>query len=585
MQRKILGLFMGMMALVLMGCPNPTTENTNSLTSIAFSAITANGTPNTISTTALTLTFDADPTNLTIDDITLVGASKGVLSGTGVMRTLTISDIIVANAATVSVALANPSGLKFTPESRDVAVNVSVLFSDNFENYTSLSSLQNVWNVNDGLHLSYEYSENIKYSGNKAIIFKDNNNGDRANIQTNYTATIIGLVEGNVYLPSINQPDLAEFQLQGVDHSVSEVVTVQLTRNDQSEYDLRIQQNASNKWSIIKSGLLVDTWYKIKIIYNNIKHQYQLFLDDTPIGIFPFNNIANISRIELNGGGWNNSDEMDVYFDNIIVQSFPISFSLPDQVISILEVPGVEAPVIGVAPVTTTIDTPEYSGLITWTPTDNPFLATIYTATIVLTAKEGWTLTGVLANSFTVAGASATNTINSGIITAVFPLATKEELIKNCDFKSGFDYWSPWSQGLEGASTIWEITPEGYAWAHDIIIGPNSWDLQLMTNYPINMIQGTTYVLKIIMGSKEDRYIRVKLGENGIDYDNDGSSYTPYISFDFLSKNEKTYEGKQTFIFEFQYSNVSFTNAQLNIDFGNSDIPFQIQEISLTKKE
>jgi len=48
--------------------------------------------------------------------------------------------------------------------------------------------------------------------------------------------------------------------------------------------------------------------------------------------------------------------------------------------------------------------------------------ATQYTATITLTPKEGYTLEGVEANFFTVAGAaSVNNSANSGVITAAFP--------------------------------------------------------------------------------------------------------------------------------------------------------------------
>ncbi len=48
--------------------------------------------------------------------------------------------------------------------------------------------------------------------------------------------------------------------------------------------------------------------------------------------------------------------------------------------------------------------------------------STVYTANIQLTAKAGWTLTGLAANSFTVAGAnSVSHAANSGSVTAVFP--------------------------------------------------------------------------------------------------------------------------------------------------------------------
>jgi hypothetical protein len=93
-----------------------------------------------------------------------------------------------------------------------------------------------------------------------------------------------------------------------------------------------------------------------------------------------------------------------------------------DSAITIAAIPGVVVPVRGATPVTTAIYTAQYTGTITWSPADNPFAATtVYTATIVLTAKSGYTLSGVAANFFTVAGATAANAANSGTVSAVFP--------------------------------------------------------------------------------------------------------------------------------------------------------------------
>jgi hypothetical protein len=60
---------------------------------------------------------------------------------------------------------------------------------------------------------------------------------------------------------------------------------------------------------------------------------------------------------------------------------------------------------------------------VTWSPVAATFAgATQYTATITLTPKTGYTLTGVTANFFTVAGTTSdTNPANSGVVTAVFP--------------------------------------------------------------------------------------------------------------------------------------------------------------------
>ena len=85
---------------------------------------------------------------------------------------------------------------------------------------------------------------------------------------------------------------------------------------------------------------------------------------------------------------------------------------------------GVTAPVAGATPVTTITADPQFTGTVTWSPTVASTFpgATIETATITLTAAFGYTLSGVAANFFTVAGATTvTNALNSGVITAVFP--------------------------------------------------------------------------------------------------------------------------------------------------------------------
>jgi len=97
--------------------------------------------------------------------------------------------------------------------------------------------------------------------------------------------------------------------------------------------------------------------------------------------------------------------------------------ALEDSAVTLLAIPGVVAPVRGAVPVTTPIDTEQYTGTITWSGIPATFaVTTVYTATVTLTAKSGRTLSGVAANSFTVAGATATNAADSGIVTAVFPI-------------------------------------------------------------------------------------------------------------------------------------------------------------------
>lgn len=97
--------------------------------------------------------------------------------------------------------------------------------------------------------------------------------------------------------------------------------------------------------------------------------------------------------------------------------SFGIEMTISDPVIL-----GVTVPVKGATPVSAIAETTEYTATISWDGAPVTFAAdTIYTATITITPKAGYTLTGVVADFFTVAGATATNPADSGIITAVFP--------------------------------------------------------------------------------------------------------------------------------------------------------------------
>jgi len=93
-------------------------------------------------------------------------------------------------------------------------------------------------------------------------------------------------------------------------------------------------------------------------------------------------------------------------------------------------VPGLK-PVAGETPVLS-VDTIQYSGTVSWkdstdtTVTGNFMAGTTYTATIALTAKTGYTFSGITANTFSVTGATST-THATGTdtlsITAVFPAA------------------------------------------------------------------------------------------------------------------------------------------------------------------
>src|SRR5450756_2456833 len=97
--------------------------------------------------------------------------------------------------------------------------------------------------------------------------------------------------------------------------------------------------------------------------------------------------------------------------------------------VSIVKILGVTVPRTGDFPVTTITPTTQYTGIVAWTPAlpvgEKFKNATEYTATITVAPIGGYTLTGVAANFFTVAGASVAvpNDINAGIvITGEFPM-------------------------------------------------------------------------------------------------------------------------------------------------------------------
>jgi Tfp pilus assembly protein PilE len=94
--------------------------------------------------------------------------------------------------------------------------------------------------------------------------------------------------------------------------------------------------------------------------------------------------------------------------------------------IDIAAILGVTVPVQNVTPLTTITPTNQYTGTVVWAPAligQEKFKnQTVYTATITIVPKPGYTLTGVAANFFTVDRATTvTNPVDSGVVTAIFP--------------------------------------------------------------------------------------------------------------------------------------------------------------------
>ncbi len=85
------------------------------------------------------------------------------------------------------------------------------------------------------------------------------------------------------------------------------------------------------------------------------------------------------------------------------------------------------APVAEAVP-QTSIETDEYTATVEWTPTvtEKFEYETVYTAKVTVTPKVNYTFMGITENSYTVEGASVTNSADSGVLTAVFPKTDSE---------------------------------------------------------------------------------------------------------------------------------------------------------------
>lgn len=126
LKRKNIALIMApVLTLLVLGFGCPLTGN-NFIDVVFQSAVQTGGTSGTADSTALTLTFDVDPTTLVAGDITVTGATKGSMSGSGTTRTLAISDITVGNGGMVSVAVASPTGFTISGSPQTAVVYTSL---------------------------------------------------------------------------------------------------------------------------------------------------------------------------------------------------------------------------------------------------------------------------------------------------------------------------------------------------------------------------------------------------------------------------------------------------------------------------
>ncbi len=223
----------------------------------------------------------------------------------------------------------------------------------------------------------------------------------------------------------------------------------------------------------------------------------------------------------------------------VVTAVFPATGAAPDTIINIAAITGVPAPAFGATPVTTITETAQYTGTVTWSDSPATFAAsTVYTATITLTAKAGYTLTGVAADFFTVAGATNySNPVNSGVVTAVFPAVL---MLKNGSFDAGLDDWNFWVSSTSDA--LASVDTSSKRFVLDIQSGAGG-EYTIGFGQEVALDKNSAYYITFDASASVEHYtIATGIQEWGTDVDGDGRTFSNYSNKWFnLSQDSKSY--------------------------------------------
>jgi len=260
-----------------------------------------------------------------------------------------------------------------------------------------------------------------------------------------YTGTVSWSPDDNtfeaetVYTATITLTSMAEYTLSGVAEDFFTVAGATLISNDADSGVVTAEFPATGEVppAVINisaiSGITLPSYAETPVTTITETDQYTGTVSWLPDDATFACGTIYIATITLTAKSGYTLTGVDAYYFNVdgalsvsnaadsgvVTAIFPAT---SQAVIDISAIPGVTPPVSGETPVATITETAQYTGTVSWSPLDNPFAATkVYTATITLTAKSKYTLSGVAANYFTVAGARIVmNDADSGSVTAEF---------------------------------------------------------------------------------------------------------------------------------------------------------------------
>ena len=165
----------------------------------------------------------------------------------------------------------------------------------------------------------------------------------------------------------------------------------------------------------------------------------------------------------------------------------------------------VTAPVKGATPDTTAIDETQYTGSIVWQKGDGSSVSgnfepsTVYQAVVTLTAKTGFTFTGLAADSFTHGGTPMVNNpADSGTVTIVFPATAALTNVSGLDGNPGpnsGEVTLTWTDPADGDLGRIEITwPGGAA---PVEVAKSSAGNRANSKTITGLTNGTTYIFTV----------------------------------------------------------------------------------------